>query len=134
MSQENVEILRKAAESFADRGLDSYFEFLHPDAHWRAMEGAIDDTGELSGREAIRRYVQDWIDTFDDFSIEPVELLDLGGDRVLSVQRLTGRAKLSGLETELRYAVVYTVRDGLIVDGREYVDREHALRAAGVQQ
>jgi ketosteroid isomerase-like protein len=50
---------------------------------------------------------------------------------VLAVQHLTGRAKLSGLQTELRYAVVYTLRDGLIVDGREYVDREHALEAEG---
>jgi ketosteroid isomerase-like protein len=132
MSQENVDIVRAAVEAFADRGLEAYAEFLHPDAHWRAMEGALDDVGEMSGLDAIRRYVQDWIDTFDEFSVEVVELQDLSSDQVLAVQHLTGRAKLSGLETALRYVVIYTLRDGLIVDGREYVDREQALKAVGL--
>lgn len=54
-----------------------------------------------------------------------------GDDRVLAVQRATGRAKASGIETELRYAVVYTIRDGQITGGREYIDRAAALDAAG---
>ena len=35
------------------------------------------------------------------------------------------------METELRYAVVYTLREGKIVRGREYMDREQALAAVG---
>jgi ketosteroid isomerase-like protein len=41
-----------------------------------------------------------------------------------------GRAKAGGIETELRHAVVYTVRDGKIARGREYIDRATALEAA----
>jgi ketosteroid isomerase-like protein len=48
------------------------------------------------------------------------------------VQRVTGRAKASGVTTELRYAVVYTVRDGKIARGREYIDRATALEAVGL--
>jgi len=43
----------------------------------------------------------------------------------------TGRAKVSGLETEIRYAVIYTLRAGKIVRGREYIDRKQALEAVG---
>jgi ketosteroid isomerase-like protein len=52
----------------------------------------------------------------------------------LAVQRATGRAKASGVETELRYAVVYTLRDRKIARGREYIDRatDRRRRAAGV--
>ena len=86
----------------------------------------------MHGREAMRRYIQDWVDMFDDITNVPEELLDLGDDRVLAVQHVTGRAKGSGIETELRYAVVYTLRDGKIVRAREYIDRQQAVEAAGV--
>jgi ketosteroid isomerase-like protein len=69
---------------------------------------------------------------FDDITNVPVELMDVGDDRVIAVQHLTGRAKLSGVQTEVRYAVVYTLRDGKIVRGREYLDREQALDAVGL--
>src|SRR5215208_1334377 len=102
-----------------------------PTSIGRAAEGAIDDVGEMHGRVAVRGYIQDWIDTFDDFSVVVEELRDVGDDRVLAIQRLKGRAKLSGAETDLRYAVVYTVRDGKVVRGREYLSVEDALEAYG---
>ena len=134
MSQENVEVVRRMFQAFADEGLDGYAEFWGPDIDWRAAEGAIDDVGEMHGPIAVRRCVQDWIDTFDDFSVAVEELRDLGDDRVLSIQRLKGRAKLSGAETDLRFAVVSTVRDGKVVRGREYLSVEDALEAAGLRQ
>src|SRR5205085_3550657 len=50
--------------------------------------------------------------------------------RVLAQQEVTGRAKLSGAETQLRYSVVYTIRDGKAVRGREYATVREALTAA----
>jgi ketosteroid isomerase-like protein len=88
----------------------------------------------MQGAQALRHYFQDWIDTFDDVSNVPQELRDLGDDRVLAVQRATGRAKASGVETELRYAVVYTLRDGKIARGREYIDRATAIEAVGLRE
>jgi ketosteroid isomerase-like protein len=131
MSRENVEVVRDAFTAFAERGFDAMAEFWDADINWRAMEGAIDDVGEMHGREAVRRYLEDWIDVFDDVTNVPEELLDIGDDRVLAVQRATGRAKASGVETEIRYAVVYTLREGKIVRGREYMDRKQALEAVG---
>jgi ketosteroid isomerase-like protein len=82
----------------------------------------------------VRRYIQDWIDTFDDFSVVVEELRDVGDDRVLSIQRIKGRAKLSGTETDLRFAVVSTVRDGKVVRAREYLSVEGALEAVGLRE
>src|SRR5829696_3879981 len=69
MSQENVEVVRRMLQAFAEGGLDAMAEFADPDINWRAAEGAIDDVGEMHGRVAVRGYLQDWIDTFDDFSV-----------------------------------------------------------------
>jgi ketosteroid isomerase-like protein len=133
MSQENVKIVRDSLKAFASGGLDAMAQFWAADINWRAMEGAIDDVGEMHGQEAARRYVQDWLDTFDDWTVVADQLVDVGDDRVVAVQHITGRAQVSGVETELRYAVVYTVRDGKILCVREYADRERALEAAGLR-
>jgi ketosteroid isomerase-like protein len=128
-----VEIVRGSLRAFADGGLDALAEFWAADINWRAIEGAPDDVGEMHGPEALRRYFGEWVEIFDDITNVPEELLDVGDDRVVSVQRATGRAKASGVETELRYAVVYTLREGL-VGGREYMDKEQALEAVGLRE
>jgi ketosteroid isomerase-like protein len=134
VSQENVEIVADSFKAFADGGLDALAEFWHPDINWRAMEGAVDDVGEMHGTAAARRYVQDWLDTFEDVTSVAEELLDLGDDRVIAEQHMTGRARLSGIETELRYAVVYTLRERKIIRIREYLNREQALEAVGLAE
>ena len=82
----------------------------------------------------MRAYVQDWIDTFDEFRIEPVELIDAGDDEVVAVLRYGGRAKQSGIETDETFGVVFTIRDRTIARGREYRNREQALEAAGLSE
>ena len=42
--------------------------------------------------------------------------------------------RASGVPAELRYAAVYTIRDGKIVRGREYLTMDDALRAAGLTE
>jgi ketosteroid isomerase-like protein len=134
MSREDVEVVRSAFLALADRGFDAMAEFLHPEINWRAMEGAPDDVGEMQGTEAARRYVEDWFETFDDFTTIPEELLDAGEDRVVGVLHVSGCAKLSGITTELRYAALYTLRGGKIVRVREYAERQEALDAAGLAE
>ena len=132
MSEENVKTVRNAAEAFKRGDLDTWAEYIADDIDYRAVEGAPDDHGPIHGKDAVRAYVQDWQDTFDDFVSEPVELIDGGEDNVVAVTRISGRAKLSGVETDLTYAALYTIRDRKIMRGREYWTREEALEAAGL--
>jgi ketosteroid isomerase-like protein len=134
MSQENVEVVRRGLQAFADGGVDAMAEFWDPDIVWRAAEGAIDDVGEMHGPVAVRRYIQDWLDNFEDPSIVAEELRDVGDDRVLAIQRVKARAKVSGVEIDIRYAAVSTVRDGKIVRGQEYLSVDEALEAAGLSE
>ena len=63
-----------------------------------------------------------------------MELIDAGEDHVIAVLRISGRAKLSGVETDLTYAALYTIRDGKVARGREYWTKEQALEAAGQRE
>ena len=135
MSQENVEIALEMVAAFNRGDLDAWLdEYWTDDIDYRAAEGAVDDHGPILGKDALRAYAQDWLGTFDDFRSEPVELIDAGEERVIAVTRISGRAKLSGVETDLTYAALYTIRDGKIARGREYWTKEQALEAAGLQE
>jgi hypothetical protein len=76
MSQENVEAVQAALNAMASGGLDALAEHWTDDIDHRAIEGSIDDRGPIHGKEAMRAYVQDWIDTFDGFRADP-----FGADR-----------------------------------------------------
>jgi ketosteroid isomerase-like protein len=133
MPEDSVRIVRDCLQAYADGGLDAMAEYWDEEVSWRAIEGAPDDVGEMRGPERLRRYFQEWVDMFEGITNVPEELIDIGDDRVLAVQRAAGRAKLSGAETEIRFAVVYTVHDGKIVRGREYLDRGEALKALSAE-
>jgi ketosteroid isomerase-like protein len=104
-----------------------------PDIDHRAIEGAPDDVGPIIGRDAVRAYLADWYEMFPDLAVVPDEIVYAGRERVVVVWHVSGTAKVSGVPTELRLAVVYTIRGGKIVRGREYMTKDEALTAAASQ-
>ena len=132
MTEENVGAVEDAYRALASSGLDRFIEHWSDDLDHRSIANAPDDRGPIHGKDAMRAYVQDWMDTFDEFWIEPVELIDAGGGVVVAVLRDGGRAKLSGIELDETFAPVFTMRDRKIARGREYATRDEALEAAGL--
>ena len=130
-SHTNVHLVRRYLQAFAGGGVDAIAQYWDPDVSWRAIEGAPDDVGEMHGTEALRGYVQEWVDMFEDFAVALEDIREVGDGRVIAVQRLSGRAKISGAETDFRYAAVYVVRGDKIVGGREYMTLDEALAAVG---
>jgi ketosteroid isomerase-like protein len=82
--------------------------------------------------DALRNYMEDWVETVDELELIPQETIDAGGGIFVTTLRLQG--KIRGGDTPLvsRISIVLTVRDGRVVRGREYASREEALRAAGL--
>ena len=126
MSEDNIAVVRR----FWSSPLTELADVVDDDVAYRAIEGAPDDVGVMHGRDALARYLADWAETFADFSTELEEAEAIDDDRVVAVGRAAGRARVSGVETELRVAILYTVRDGRIVRGREYMTKDEALAAA----
>jgi ketosteroid isomerase-like protein len=126
VSDENTDAVRR----FWSSPQDEIWTVVAEDIDYRAIEGAPDDVGVMHGREALGRYLADWAETFEGFRADLEEAEPLGDDRVLAVGRISGRARSSGIETQLRLAILYTVRDGMIVSGREYATEDEARAAA----
>jgi ketosteroid isomerase-like protein len=131
MSEENVEVIRKMYDGFARSGPEGMFEFMDPEVDHRAIEGAPDDIGVFSGYDAMRRYYGQWTEMFDDLHAEAEELIEVG-DRVLAMLHVTARMRGSEAPIDMRLGVVWELRDGKAVSGREYATREQALEAAGL--
>ena len=135
MSQENVEVVRVAYNAFAREGLDRFMEHFTDDIEYHVLGGAEDLIhGPNCGKDAVRAWLQDWIDMFDGFWMELVELIDAGGVTVFTGERYGGRARLSGVETDSPNWTIFAIRDGKIAYGREYEAREQALEAAGLRE
>ena len=132
MSQESVEIVKANFEAFAARGLDGWMELFADDVEYRAPEGSIDVVGPIHGKPALRAWLEQWLDAFEEFWFEAVEFIEAGEDQVVVVERFGGRAKISGIETEQTQAFVSTTRHGKIVRCYEFMTRAEALEAAGV--
>jgi len=132
MSQENVEIVRKMYDGFSRAGVEGMFEFMDPDVDHRAIEGAPDDIGVFCGYDAMRRYYGEWLEMFDDLHMVAEELTDVS-EQVVAAVHVTAGMRGSRAKIDMRLGVVWTLREGRIVHGREYATREEALEAVGLQ-
>jgi len=135
MSQENVEIARgwyEVATSKAQllAGMPRTMAFCHPEVEWSAPE----DGTTYRGREGVRRRLEEWLESFDDYRYEIRRVVDCGGDEVLVEATEVGRGAISGAEVRSTHYELLTIRGGLIVRIREYYDEGNALEAAGLRK
>jgi ketosteroid isomerase-like protein len=70
----------------------------------------------------------------DDLRAEIDQVVHDEGDTLVVVIRTSGSPRGSSAPVHGRYSVVYTIRDGQIVRGREYETPEKALEALDVPQ
>ena len=83
MSQENVEVVRRALRAF-DRDLDRVAEFWDPDIDWRAIEGAPDDIGVFAIHHTVAP--RDPLPVNNDLALLP-ELQEQGGCQIADCLR-----------------------------------------------
>jgi ketosteroid isomerase-like protein len=132
VSQEDLDVVRRAYEVFNTRDLDAITELGHPDVEWRPYLSELG--GEpLHGVAAVRNYIEGLAAEWEQFQVEPEEFRDVG-DAVLVFVRALGRGKESGVETEIHAVHVVTLRDGKIWRLRSYRDPREALEAVGLRE
>jgi ketosteroid isomerase-like protein len=132
MSQENVEIVRRALDAYGREGLDGYLRYFDPAIEW-ITTGAYPEQGTYRGHEGVRRYLTPIETEFDDLRVEPEKLID-AGEQVVSSVRISGRGKTSGAPVSLTLISVGKLRDGMVYRLRNYPDMAAALEAAGLRE
>ena len=129
MSEENARIVREMFEAFRRGEYEVAVQAFDP-----AVEG--DFTHVMDGRmtrgpEELWAEVARWFSGWRQLHTD-VEEIEHAGDRVFTVLTQRGVGRRSGIETELRYAQVYTLDGGRIVAMKTYLDVDEGRAAAGV--
>jgi hypothetical protein len=130
MSRRNVEVVRELYEAFNEGALDSVLEAANPDLEFDASDRPPDE-GVMRDREAYRRFLERTFETWAQFRVQVDELVD-AGDAVVALGRTAGVGKASRAAVEERMAHVIWFRDGRPYRLKVFVDRDEALRAAGL--
>jgi ketosteroid isomerase-like protein len=104
-------------------------ENFHPECEWRTRTD-LPDSGTYHGHEEIARMVAEWEVAFDDLVLEPVEIREVAG-KVLVLVHTQARIKGSGEVVEMDEVHVLRMRDGKLIEIREYLTKEEALRSLG---
>ncbi len=137
MSQENVEIARRAHEAF-DRpdihafDLEVFYRYANPDMvlDWSRSHGL--EAGIYRGEAATRRFWNTFFEAFDDVVAEPLDFIDRG-DHVVVPHHLRASGR-SGIQVEAYSVLIFTIRDGLIVELRLYRETKEALEALELER
>jgi len=134
MSQENVEIARRANAAFNDADFVEFAEYLHADITFTDQANAADVAATIEGRAAVLALCSEWEQAFDGFRAEISEYVD-AGDEVVCVTRWVGTGKQSAVVVDVSQVDVYAFRDGKVVEVTlAYPDKRAALEAVGLSE
>lgn len=131
MSQENVEVVRNAFQTFSAEGIDAALSFFSPDVVWYPIERWVDDSA-YRGHDGMRRLAAAFSENFDDFRYD-VHDIRAAEDRVVALVDMKGRIKHSSSEvSQQRGFVVSGFRDGAFREIRSFPSWHDALEAVGL--
>jgi ketosteroid isomerase-like protein len=126
MSLKNVELVQTLiAES--NEAQDVVLSGVHPDVEWH-LDSNHPDQRVLRGVDDVAAYFRQWLDAFDGVRIDVDDYVDRG-DYVVMPFVAYGRLRRSTAEVPLAETWVFTVRNGFIVEVREYLTLDEALNA-----
>jgi ketosteroid isomerase-like protein len=131
MSQETVELTHGAYDAFNRRDWGAFLALMDADVRAVPLAAAIE--GDYLGHDGIRRWWNNLVDVFPDWTIEVVEMRDLG-DLTVAHVRNRGRGTGSGAPFELTSWMVVEWRDKKVVRWSNHVSEADALEAVGLRE
>lgn len=130
MSDENVEIVRNAFQTFGAQGIDAALSFCSPDVVWYPTERWLDSSA-YRGHDGMRTIAAAFSENFDDFRYDVQDIRD-AHDRAVALVVMTGRIKHSESEISERLGFVISgFHDGTFGELRAFPDWSEALEAVG---
>ena len=133
MSQENVEVIRRAVAALNDRDLDQYLACCTAEVQLVPPTAAIE--GAYEGAEGVRRFFADVRDAAPDFHLDIEHMENISPNRILASLRASMSGRASGVDTgPFEVTNIYDLTAGKIKRVRVFRNREEALEAAGLSE
>jgi len=134
MSQENVDVVKRA-NALLNRGdWDEMALLWHPHIVFRDLRNAADTQQTLEGSQSVRALLAQWSEVFDDFGVEIHQYVDTRA-YVVCDSRWYARGKQSQMPVDAGQTDVYELRDGKIISVTlGYANAAEALEAVGLRE
>jgi predicted ester cyclase len=129
VTRENVDLTVKWAEAFNRRDWDAYRGFVDDEVEVESRLVGVE--GGYHGLEGLRRWWDDFLGAFPDYTIEIEELRDLG-DVTLSYVRGSGHGAGSATPVVDPFWHPVRWRNGKVVWWRNCSTEQEALQAIGL--
>src|SRR4051794_37680825 len=113
MSQENVEVVRQIYDGWSRGDFSVGTSLMAPEFEWHQHAEAV-EPGSHRGA-AIGGAISKIFEVYEDFRFVPDEYID-AGDKVVVTARAQATGRGSGVELDVRYSFVWTVRRGKLAD------------------
>ena len=133
MSQENLERTRRAFDAFNRRDLDAFLPLTDTEVEFATRYMELEGDPHYRGHDGVREWWRDLLAIFPDFSIEVLELHDLGGSGIAAL-RVRGHGLDSGVPFEETVWAAAEWRDGKVTRWRNFGSEAEALEAAGLSE
>ena len=133
MSQENVEIARRAFDAVNRRDLETLDALWSEDSEFHSVLAASEGR-VFRGHQGIREYFAWFDESFTEFGSEVEEIIEAGEDRVVVLYTFRARGKASGVRLDQRGGLVITYQDEQITRMDSHFDPAEALKAAGLSE
>jgi ketosteroid isomerase-like protein len=131
---ENLDIVRSIYVEW-ERGDFSSVDWAHPEIEYVFVGGPEPRT--WTGVAAMAKAWREFLSAWEDYSIEAEEYRELDDERVLVLDRRSGRGKTSGMEVGQiggKDALVFHIRDGKVSRFVGYFDRDLAFADLGLEE
>ena len=135
MSQENVEIVRRASTAFnRGDGVGAFADYAS-DVVWHDPNHGPDAPEHVHGLSALQAVWDQWAHDFADFTMDIEDFRDIG-EFVVAVTRWRATGKGSGVAVNRHAADIYEFRGGTIVTVTLGYppDLRAALKAVGLDE
>jgi ketosteroid isomerase-like protein len=133
MSQENAAIMRSAYAALADQGVEAILPVTDPDFEATTPPSLASEPETYRGHEGVRRWFGSFGDAMEGVYFEGQEFTSVD-DKVLVDTTLHARGRTTGIETEQRAFLVWTLREGMVTRVDTFVERGQALEAVGLRE
>jgi ketosteroid isomerase-like protein len=132
MSQENVEIARRAYETFNTGDIPGWLALYSADAELHDPPN-FPDAAVHRGHAELRTWAEGVLETAEDFRVDPQRFIDAGQFMLVPV-RLSGKGRGSGVPGEMSLFHVIEFGDGKIRRLSTYANEDEALEAVRLRE
>jgi hypothetical protein len=132
MARENVEVIRRGLDAFAERDLEAWLDCFDPAVEVNE-DPSIPDAGSYRGHDGLMQWLHVMERNWDRFEVDGEAFVEAGDD-VVTLTNVSGRGRTSQIEIQGRFGSVFTLRDGRVVRWRIYAAWGDALEAVGLRE